>query len=296
MKIGIDLGGSHISVGVISEDGKVLTKQEKNILFTEQKNDEIKNLIRDTIISLINAVLRDIKIPIFLIDGIGIGIPGIIENNKIKKCNKFKIYDWDLAKELEDYYDVNVKLENDALCAATAEKKYGNLKDSNKSIFLCLGTGIGSAIGIDNNVITSEMGHMIIKKDEQSLCNCGKNGCFETYCSMKSFKNNVIELLQLNKDIESEEIRTILTHQKDNRIINNYITQYIDNLTIGISNIINILNPTTICIGGGFIYFKEILFQRLLERLECNSYQFDKPKIILAKLENDAGMIGATLI
>ena len=127
MKIGIDLGGSHIAVGVITEKGKIIQKEEQNIIYS--KEEDIKQIIVDKILSLINSVLRISQIPIFVIEEIGIGVPGIIENNIVKKCDKYKIYNWNLAKILEEHYQIPVKLQNDALCAAKAEKEYGNLKE-----------------------------------------------------------------------------------------------------------------------------------------------------------------------
>jgi len=296
MKIGIDLGGSHISVGIVSEEGKILAKQEQDIFFIEHVDNNIKQLIRDTAVSLINVTLKQLQIPIFLIDEIGIGIPGIVEDNKIKKCSKFKIDDWDLAKELEEYYQIRVKLENDAVCSTISEYTYGNLKDVDRGIYICLGTGIGGATILNGKILQSELGHMIIQKDDGKECNCLNKGCFETYSSMKVFKEEVIELLNLNKDTTSEELLKILINEKQNDKLNNYIDKYINNLILGISNIINILQPEIICIGGSFVYFEEILYKRLLEKIHLYSYQFKKPKIVLSMLKNDAGIIGATLI
>ena len=193
MKIGIDLGGSHIAVGVISE-GKVLAKKEENIKFVDYQK-EIKELIRDTIVSLINVVLEEANVPIFLIESIGIGIPGIVKENKIKKCSKFNI---------------KVKVENDALCATLAEKEYGNLKGVSRGALLTVGTGIGGANVINEYIVPAEYGHMIIQKDGIK-CHCKNNGCFENYCSMRVFKENVIKILDLNESISSEEILK-LTH------------------------------------------------------------------------------------
>ena len=109
------------------------------------------------------------------------------------------------------------------------------------------------------------------------------------------FKNRVIEILQINKETTSEEILSILKEQKENKKLDKYIDEYIDNLLIGISNIINIVNPETICIGGSFVYYEDILYSRLMEKIKSIKYQFEQPKIVLAKLENNAGIIGATL-
>lgn len=293
MKIGIDLGGSHIAVGIITEKGRIIQKEEQNIIYSKERED-IKQIIFNKILSLTNSVLKSSQVPIFVIEEIGIGVPGIIENNIVKKCDKYKIYNWDLAKILEEYYQIPVKLQNDALCAAKAEKEYGNLKEGKRGVFICFGTGIGGATIIKEEVIPSEFGHMVIEKDG-NLCNCGKRGCFETYSSMNAFKNKIIEVLGINVDATSEDILKFLIKNKDDESANKYIDEYINTLCIGLSNIINIINPEQICIGGSFTYFEDILYKRLLEKVQLISYQFDKPKIVLAKLKNDAGIIGAIL-
>lgn len=294
MKIGIDLGGSHIAVGVISPEGKILRKIEKDISFINLKKDDIEILIRDTIVSLINNVLKQLEIPIFIIEEIGIGIPGIIENNIIKKCEKFGLKNIDLAKEIEEYYGVEVKLRNDAECALLAEYTYGNLQNTKNAVFLCLGTGIGGGIILDNKLYHSEFGHMIIQKQGRE-CHCKNKGCFETYCSMRAFKKGIIEMLNLNENISSEEILKILKKETNNKEINNYIDTYTEDLIVGLSNIINTIHPEIICFGGSFIYFQDILYKRLLEKIQLHNFQFEKPKLILAKLQNDDGLIGATL-
>lgn len=292
MKIGIDLGGSHIAVAIITEEGRILEKQEENIIVSN--NENIKEIIIEKIIRIINAVLRNAQVPSFVIEEIGIGFPGIIENNIIKKCDKYEIYNWDLVERLEKHYQVSVKLQNDALCAAKAEKEYGNLNEIKRGVFICFGTGIGGATIINEEVIPSEFGHMIIEKDG-NLCSCGRRGCFETYSSMRAFKNKIVEVLGINVEATSEEILNFLIKNKDDKSVNKYIDDYINTLCIGLSNIINMINPEQICIGGSFTYFEDILYKRLLEKAQLISYQFDKPKIVLAKLKNDAGIIGATL-
>lgn len=294
MKIGIDIGGSHIAVGVISEEGKILKKLEKDISFIDLKKEKIEIEIRDTIVSLINHVLKEISLPIFMIEEIGIGLPGIIEENKIKKCEKFGLKDIDLAKSLEEYYGIKVKLKNDAECAAIAEYVYGNLVNTKKAVFLCLGTGIGGATILDGIILPSEYGHMIIEKQGRR-CHCGNQGCFETYCSMRAFKRGIVELLQLNGLTSSQEILNILKAEIKKDIVNKYIDEYTEDLIVGMTNIINSIHPEVICFGGGFVYFQDILYKRLLEKIQLHHFEFERPKLILARLGNDAGMIGATI-
>ena len=92
---------------------------------------------------------------------------------------------YDLAKQIEEFIHIPVKLKNDAKCAALAEQKYGELKEYENSIFLCIGTGVGSAVIFNGKLLEPkgvpgfEFSHTIIQKNG-ILCNCGKRGCFET--------------------------------------------------------------------------------------------------------------------
>lgn len=295
MKIGIDLGGSHISVGVIQTEGKIISKVQENISFVEQEPNKIKELIRDKILSLINHVTKNLQIPVFIIEEIGIAVPGIIKNNIIIKCEKYGIYNWDLADELQKYYGIEVKLVNDAYAAAKAEMVYGNLKNVNKGVFLCIGTGIGGATILkDNEIFQSEYGHMIIKKDGRE-CHCTQKGCFETYASMKAFKDGLTNVLNIDKKTSSEQILEILNKQIYNEEVDIYIDEYINYLALGIFNIVNIIGPEKICIGGSFTYFSSILYNKLRFKLKQYNCEFDLPEIVLAKFENDAGIIGASI-
>lgn len=204
---------------------------------------------------------------------------------------------------LKEYYGTNIVIKNDAKCAGIAEKKYGAIKNYNDAVFLCLGTGIGGATFYNGKLIEpkraagSEYGHMIIEKDGIE-CNCGNRGCFEKYASMKAFKNGLKEILNIDDNLDSKELFNILLNEYENEKVNMYINNYIDNLILGIANITNIIEPEVICIGGGFVYYEKLLYTRLMERLNENkyTYTFNKPEIVLAKLGNDAGIIGATLI
>ena len=207
----------------------------------------------------------------------------------------------DLKSMLNEYYGVNIELKNDAKCAALAEKRFGALKNYKDAVFLCLGTGIGGATFYNGKLLEhkrsagSEYGHMIITKDGIE-CNCGNKGCFEKYASMQSFKIGLKQLLNLDEEILSNELLDILLKEHDNEKVNNYIDEFIDNLILGISNITNSIEPEVICLGASFVYLEKILYTRLIEKLDENKYKFNKPEIILAKLGNDAGIIGASLI
>lgn len=294
MKIGIDIGGSHIGIGLINNNGAIALKIEKFIKDKTNIKEQIEEFITETIIGI--GLTHEIE-------SIGIAIPGTVSGNKIIKAVNLGIEDYDLANNLEKILKIPVKLKNDAKCAALAEQKYGELANYENSIFLCIGTGVGGAVIHNGELLEPdglpgfEFSHTIIQKDGE-LCNCGKRGCFETYASLKRFKQKVSDRFDLNT-LSGKEIRKFIEKNPDNQMIKEMIKEYVDYLSIGISNIINIFEPDAICIGGSFSEYGNIFFEPLKEALLQGNLLFNKRNEIIikyAKLKNDAGIIGAALI
>ena len=301
MQIGIDLGGTHMSVGIISERNTVIAKEEMDI-FVVKPQEYMKEYILDNIKKLIADVLKKVGAPSCVVSKIGIAIPGRIRNNIAYDIFNLGIDEFDICSELEKIYTAEISIRNDAKCAALAEKNVGSLKNYEDCVFLCLGTGIGGATFINEKMLEyakewgSEYGHMIIQKDGIQ-CNCGNKGCFEKYASMKSFKMGIIELLKLPENTDSEEILRIVSSKvsDEDRIVKQYIDKYLDNIIIGLSNIINIIQPEAICLGGSFVYFKNVLLEELINKIKSKKFNGRTPTVVLAKLGNDAGMIGALM-
>lgn len=123
------------------------------------------------------------------------------------------------------------------------------------------------------------------------------NGCFEKYASMKAFKEMISKEYKV-KDLSGQEIAEFLIKEKDTDKCKKLIDEYINNLSIGLANLINIFEPETISIGGSFVFFKDLLMDKLKDKLNEEGVLFNKqaaPKIILAKLKNDAGIIGSVI-
>lgn len=294
MKIGIDIGGSHIGIGVVDNNGEIIIKTEK---FLSEKNN-IRNILEEFITENVMqfALMYDIE-------SIGIAVPGTIRNNNIDKAVNLNIENYNLATILEKILKIKVKLKNDAKCAALAEYKYGELKEYKNSVFLCIGTGIGGAVTYNGQLLEAkevpgyEFSHMIIQKDGE-LCNCGKRGCFEAYASLKRFKQKISDRFELNT-LSGKEIRKFILENPENQILKEMIKEYIEYLSIGISNIINIFEPEAICLGGSFAEYENIFYNPLKQAILQGNLLFNPRHDIiikLAKLKNDAGIIGATLI
>ena len=298
MKIGIDIGGSHIAVGLINEMGRIIEKCEKNMT-NDLKREEYSQELIESIIEKIQEVLDKAKIDITKINLIGISVPGIVSDTEIIKADNLHIKNLEIVKEINKYYNVPIRLRNDAKCAAVAEKEYGSLKPAEDALFLTIGTGIGGAVFLRGNLLAPkkyegfEVGHMIIQKDGLQ-CNCGRKGCFEKYASMDSLKKNIAKKLG-KETISGEELKEILTENKDE--VSEIVDDYIDSLSIGIANLINVFEPEIISLGGSFAFYEDTLLEKLKNRIEKEElfYKTEKPKIVLAKLQNDAGIIGSVL-
>ena len=293
MKIGIDLGGSHIGIGVVNQDGNIICKEEKYI---EDKTD-IEKQIEEFIIEKVMQMQLTNEVT-----EIGMAVPGTVSNNKIIKAVNLGIENYDIIPKLEGILKIPMRLRNDAKCAALAEQKYGELSKYKNSIFLCIGTGIGGAVIFDGKLLEAqnvpgfEFSHTIIHKNG-TLCNCGKRGCFETYASFKRFKERIAKEFNLGT-IDGDTIKSFLKENSEEPRLKYMINNYIEDLSIGISNIINIFEPEAICIGGSFAEYEDILKTPLKKALLAGNLLFNKRDDIIikhAKFKNDAGIIGATL-
>lgn len=293
MKIGIDLGGSHIAIGVIDVNGRIVEKNEKRFTSTEKRN--MKKVIEEYIPQHVLEFANKYKVA-----EVGIGVPGSVANGIILKSVNLGIKNYAIVEILQKTIELPISIRNDAKCACIAEYTYGCLKGCNRGLFLTLGTGIGGAIILEEGQLLEaygkfgcEPGHMVIEKNGNP-CNCGRRGCFERYASMKVLKNNLRSALGLDETVRGqtlcEMIRKNSPENEDYEIIERVVSEYIENLSIGLLNLVNVLDPEMIGIGGSFVYFKEVLLERLKKKMNQKNLLIET-----AILGNDAGMIGAVL-
>ena len=300
IRIGVDIGGSHVGVGVI-KNGNLIDMS--GIDLSKQDKQNIKGALVNHILELINEVLDDTQLSISEIDMIGIAAPGTIKDNIIVKSPNLGLFKFDIISELQKTIKLPMQIRNDSKCAAIAEKYYGSLKDADDCVFLCMGTGIGAAVFMGGKLLEPkryagfEIGHMVIVKDGLQ-CNCGKRGCFETYASMRALKRNIAEVLEIDNDFTGRYLNEKLL-DFNNEKIEKVIDEYLDYLKVGLCNIIDIFEPEVIPLGGSFAYYEDNpIFKKLLDKLkEPNSTynQESSPEIKVAKFKNDAGIIGATV-
>lgn len=301
MKIGIDIGGSHLGIGLINSNGKIIAKEEKD-MHNNAKNKNYGEQLVEAIIELITKILEKKKIKIQEISLIGIAVPGTVSNTHIIKADNLHIQNFNIVSEINKYFNIPIYLRNDAKCAAIAEKEYGGLKKYDDALFLTIGTGIGGAVFLGGKLLRPkkyegfEIGHIVIEKNGIQ-CNCGRHGCFEKYASMKALKDTVQK--EFNREnLTGRELKEILIDENNKPKTDVIINEYIDNLSLGLANLINIFEPETISIGGSFVHYKDLMLDKLIKKLNEKNMLFNNngaPKIVMAKLKNDAGIIGSVI-
>lgn len=305
---GVDLGGTNTKIGILDIDGNIF-KSSIIKTFSDRGVDDTLNRIWETIRNLVQELDIDIK----NLSGIGIGIPGPVKDQSIVKF--FANFPWEKninVKELmEKISGVETKLDNDVNIIAMGEAKYGAAKSSSSSVTIALGTGIGGGIYINGSLISGfsgaggEIGHIKLEKDGK-LCGCGQRGCFEAYASATGMIREAVSRLAVNKNnllyelidrkIDKLEAKDIFDAAKQGDTFSldiiDYETEY---LATGIGNILNILNPEVIVIGGGVALAGDILFNPLKKKLKkyVLPVALEDLKIVPGVLGNEAGIKGA---
>lgn len=298
MRVGIDLGGSHLGLGVVDEENRIIEAYEKD--FTEEEKKNIIPVIENYIVNTV----QDLE-GTYDFESIGIAVPGVAKNGIIIKTVNLGINNYDIGAYLEQKLNKPVIIRNDAKCACLAEYQDMIKHDSKiigaNIVFLSIGTGIGGGIIYNGKLLEGhtfegyEIGHMILKADGIP-CKCGKNGCFERYGSILEYKKKVRKMLDIPSFINGDPLREILK-KRENEIAD-INEQYISDLALGISNLINIFEPDIVVIGGGFAHFSYMFLEKLKNKIVNSSLLFNQREDIdlrVAQLGNDAGIIGATI-
>lgn len=311
MYVGVDLGGTNIAVGVLSETGEILGKVSRP---TRPKR-EPSEVINDIVYTIQDA-LDAAKINKSDIKAIGIGIPGMAnKEGVVVDCVNLYWKNVPLRQPIEEVFGIPVLIENDATVAGLAEYEMGKMKGAESGVFITLGTGIGGGIVIDGKVrsgfngVGSEIGHMAIG-DNFYNCNCGQNGCLETFASSTAVIKYAQKIIRernpetLIMEMTSGSIDGINGEiifeaaKKGDEIANEVVDRCVKYLARGITNLIQVLDPEVIVLGGGIANAGEFLRKKVEDRVEETKFvkSFPVGHIKLAKLKNDAGIIGAAFL
>ena len=302
--IGVDLGGTNIAVGLINEDGKILTKKS---IPTDIENG--CDAIMENISELCSDVCETYGIAINEVEKIGIGIPGTVSQKTgmvMYSCN-LPFEKVNIREIISQKCGRPVTVLNDADAAAYGEYIAA---DSKAGSFICitLGTGIGAGIIINGRIYNgfnsagAEIGHITLIKDGIQ-CSCGRSGCWEKYASASALVSQTKEALKKNPDSIMANYKEIdgktafRAAEKGDLTAKEVVNKYIEYVAEGLVNVVNIFQPEQLVIGGGISREGEAFVSKIREfvyKYDYNRYM-DKTKISAATLFNDAGIIGAAL-
>lgn len=305
--IGVDLGGTNIVAGVVNENYEIVSKAsvKTNLPRPEQE-------IAADIIKVSKQAVADAGLTIEQIEWVGMGTPGIAnsETGIIEYSNNLGFVNTPMVKYLEEGLGKPAFIENDANAAAYGEYVAGAAKGAKNAVCITLGTGVGGGIVIDGKIYCgsnfggAEIGHTVISVDGPQ-CTCGRKGCFEVFSSATGLIRMTKEAIAENPDssMASEEKisgRTAFNHmRKGDKAATEVVDKYIKYLAAGITNTINVFQPDVLCIGGGVCNEGDPLLVPMKEIVARENYTRNSPKnsdIVIAKLGNDAGIIGAAFL
>ena len=312
--VGIDLGGTNIVAGVVDESYKIIAKASTKTNCPRPEKEIAEDMAKMAVEAVKNADLT-----LDDIEWIGIGTPGIANSATgiIEYSNNLGFKDTPMVKYITEFIgrdDTPVFIENDANAAAYGEYVAGAAKGAKNAVCITLGTGVGGGIIIDgkiyagSNFAGAEIGHTVIEVDG-AQCSCGRKGCFEAYSSATGLIRMSKEAMEqfpdsiMNKMAEEKGKVTARTSfdamRAGDKPAKDVVDKYIKYLAAGITNTINIFQPDVLCIGGGVCNEGDQLLLPVKELVKKEVYTRNSPKnceIVIAKLGNDAGIIGAAFL
>jgi len=304
IRVGIDLGGTNIAAGIVDSDGRIVCKGSaptpKGAAYTE---------VVSAMAELVKSIVKNAGYSQKDILSVGIGCPGFInrEKGEIVFASNLGFKNAPIAAEFKKYIDVPVSLENDADAAALGEYKIVG-ESSESLVFVTLGTGVGSGIVIDGKIYRgsfgegAELGHIMLRPDGEK-CTCGRSGCYERYASAAALVRQTKAAIAAHPETlmaNETEItgRTAFDFErKGDATAAAVVEKYISYVAEGLMDVMMLLRPKTIVIGGGISNEGEPFVARIREHIAKNmsSEELHKTEITVAKLRADAGIIGAAM-
>ncbi len=309
--IGIDVGGMSIKGGLIDENG-IIYRQKSVVTQAEAPHEVIVGDIAE----LIKSLAAECGIALADVRAVGIGIPGTINSNTgvITYANNIKFENVPIVDELKKYFDTPVYIGNDANVAVLGEAMFGSGVGSQDVIFVTLGTGVGTGIIVNGELLEgkngagAEGGHSVIRIGGER-CTCGRKGCWEAYASAtglikqtkramcKHPESNLKDFLDANGEVTGKT--AFASAESGDKVGKNVINAYALYVATGIVNLVNVFRPDCVLIGGGISNAGDWFItkvQGLVTRYSYGGKRNPYVKVKKAALKNDAGILGAAAL
>jgi glucokinase len=307
--VGVDLGGTNIKIGIVSQKGKILEKISLNSK-AEGGPEKVVKQIKAGIKEILAGNKKKIR-------GIGIGAPGVVSTKKGTVENPPNFPGWtkvNLGNIIKKEFDIDCYVENDANAAAIGEMIFGAGKKYNSFVMITLGTGVGGGIILNHKLYrgeigaAGEVGHITINYNGPR-CNCGSYGCIEAYVGnnylISKVKSDLLtspseKILKLvNNDLN---LLTPLILQKaaedGDTFSKTIISEMGEQVGSALASVSNLLDVSTFIIGGGVSGFGKPLFFAISKSLVARVITSlrNRVKVLPAKLKNEAGIKGASAL
>ncbi len=308
--LGIDIGGTNTVFGLVDTRGKVIAsssiKTAKHSKFTDYLDELHTEASR--LIESVDAVDK--------VHGIGIGAPNA--NYYTGSIEEGVNLPWPspipLAQLVSEKFGIPTAITNDANAAALGEMTYGAARGMRDFIMITLGTGVGSGIVINGQVVyghdgfAGELGHVIVKRNNGRLCGCGRTGCLEAYCSATGVARSAREFLEIrtepsllrNIPVESITSKDVYdAAMQDDKLAKDIFTYTGTILGEALADMMVFSSPQAFILFGGLAKSGELLLKPLRESMERNMMSIfkGKAKVLLSELkEADAAVLGASAL
>jgi glucokinase len=310
--IGVDLGGTKILAAVFDERGRLLAREKKATkpqLGSAGVIERVEELIHET--------LAAAALPHTAVAALGIGVPGLIDTKGevVRVAPNLHWKEVPLARLLRKRLDIPVTVLNDVQAGTMAVRDLGAGRGLRHFVCMFIGTGLGGGLVIDGQLyrgatgMAGEIGHMTVVPENGPKCGCGKRGCLEAVASRSAIVRRIEKEIEDGRKSEVKQLcdgdlkrirsRILATAYRDgDALVREVINDACDFIGIGAANLINILNPQAVILGGGVI---EALGNRMLPRITKSAFAHviaatpNRVNILDSGLGDDAGILGAAV-
>lgn len=311
-RIGIDLGGTNIKAGIVSDTYELI--KESSVPTLVEREAEA---IMEDMAALVLRLMEEEGLKKQDILGVGIGSPGTIDalTGTVIYSNNFNWENVELGSFLEKRLGMPVKVSNDANCAALGEVKAGAAKDCANCVLITLGTGVGGGVVLDGKIFEgghaggTELGHTMLVLDGEP-CTCGRRGCLEAYASATALIRDTRRAAEANEksvinrlcgeDLSRIDGKTVFdAMQTGDETARQVVKRYLRYLGEGIVDMVNVFRPDCVLLSGGVGNQGDNLTVPLQKFVAENCFAGEKsavPRIGIATLGNLAGIIGAAAL
>lgn len=312
-RIGIDVGGTNVKIALVDEKGKIIYSNSVPTyakMGYEYTVNNIKQAIRD--------LMKETNTTEKNIEGIGFDFPGQVDCKTGVVKLAPNIPGWvnvPIAQMIEEEFHIPTRIDNDVRCAALGELKFGAGKGCENFVCITVGTGIGSGLVINGKVVrgasnaAGEIGHIKLQMTNGPICGCGDTGCLEAFASGPSIVAMAQDYIKGGKSTKFREMAAaeggeitpymVAKAAEEGDPVAKRIFEIVgEYIGIGLTSVINLLNPEKVIIGGGVAEAGELLLEPIRKTVKERAMVVagEAVEIVPAQLGNSAGVIGASML